>query len=98
MLGGAVAELLVITTAWTGCRWGEMAGLQRDRVDLRRGVITIDPEVGALHESAHGLWLGPPKTPSSAREIQLPPFLVDLLRKHQARHTNQFVFTAPQGG
>jgi integrase len=61
-LGGAVAYLLVIMTAWTGCRWGEMAGLQRDRVDLRRGVITIDPEIGCLHESAHGLWLGPPKT------------------------------------
>jgi hypothetical protein len=75
-----------------------MAGLQRDRVDLRRGVITIDPEVGCLHESAHGLWLGPPKTPSSARTIQLPPFLTDLLRKHLAQHPHQFVFTAPHGG
>jgi integrase len=98
MLGGAVARLLVIMTAWTGCRWGEMVGLQRDRVDLRRGVITIDPDVGCLHESAHGLWLGPPKTPSSARTIQLPPFLVDLLGKHLAQHASQFVFTAPQGG
>jgi integrase len=98
MLGGAVARLLAIMTAWTGCRWGAMAGLQRDRVDLRRGVITIDPEVGCLHESAHGLWLGPPKTPSSARTVQLPPFLTDLLRKHLAQHPHQFVFTAPQGG
>jgi hypothetical protein len=98
MVGGAVARLLVIMTAWTGCRWGEMAGLQRDRVDLRSGVITIDPEVGCLHESAHGLWLGPPKTPSSARTIQLPPFLTDLLRKHLAQHPHQFVFTAPYGG
>jgi integrase len=98
MLGGPDAELLVITTAWTGCRWGEMTGLQPDHVDLDRAVIAIDPEVGALHESAHGLWLGPPKTPASVREIQLPPFLVDLLREHLAHHTGQFVFTAPQGG
>jgi integrase len=58
MLGGPVAELLIITTAWTGCRWGEIIALQRDRVDLVRGVIAIDAEVGGLHESSHGLWLG----------------------------------------
>ena len=39
----------------------------------------IDPEFGALHESAHGLWLGPPKTPASARTITLPAFLIELL-------------------
>lgn len=63
MLGGPCAGLLVITAAWTGCRWGELAGLQRDHIDLIRGIIVIDPESGALHESTHGLWLGPPKTP-----------------------------------
>jgi hypothetical protein len=31
-LGGPSAGLLVITTAWTGCRWGEIVGLQRDHV------------------------------------------------------------------
>jgi hypothetical protein len=25
MLGGPDAHLLVITAAWTGCRWGELA-------------------------------------------------------------------------
>src|SRR5206468_169394 len=61
--------LLVITAAWTGCRWGELAGLHRDNVDLRRGVIVIDPLVGALHESGSMRWLGPPKTRASARTI-----------------------------
>jgi hypothetical protein len=89
---------LVITAGWTGCRWGELAGLQRDRADLARGVIRIDRVDGCLHESSHGQWLGPPKTFSSARTIQLPPFLVDLLRKHLACHPSQFVFTAPHGG
>jgi len=97
MLGGPDAKLLVITTAWTGCRWGEMAGLQPHNVDLIRRVIIIDDKIGALHESAHTLWLGPPKTPSSARTIPLPPFLVELLREHLARHTGQFVFTSPLG-
>jgi integrase len=93
-LGGPSAGLLVITAAWTGCRWGEVTGLQRDRVDLRRGVIVIDPDYGALHESAaHGFWLGPSKTPASARTITLPRFLVELLRDHLATTDSPFVFT-----
>jgi integrase len=53
MLGGPIARLLIITAAWTGCRWGELTGLHRRNVDLRRGLITIDPYEGSLHES-HG--------------------------------------------
>jgi integrase len=97
MLGGPSAGLLIITAAWTGCRWGELAGLQRDHVHLDRGIIDIDPEFGALHESTHGLWLGPPKTPASARTISLPPFLVELLREHLAATPGSFVFTSPLG-
>ncbi|WP_244170711.1 tyrosine-type recombinase/integrase [Amycolatopsis tolypomycina] len=97
VLGGPIAWLLVITAAWTGCRWGELAGLHRDNVDLRRGVIVIDPLVGALHESGSMRWLGPPKTRASARRIALPPFLVALLREHLARHRYEFVFKTPSG-
>jgi integrase len=96
-LGGPSAGLLVITTAWTGCRWGEMAGLQRDQVDLQHGTITIDPDIGTLHESAHRIWLGPPKTPASARTIPLPPFLIAKLREHLATGIGPFVFTSPRG-
>ncbi|WP_143022727.1 hypothetical protein [Lentzea jiangxiensis] len=62
-LGGETASLLIITAAWTGCRWGEPTGLRRDNIDLDRGTLTIDPRTGALHESAHTRWLGSPKTP-----------------------------------
>lgn len=101
MLGGPCAGLLVITAAWTGCRWGELAGLQRDhlRLDPHRdtGVLVIDPDTGALHESGHRLWLGPPKTPASARTITLPPFLAALLREHLRNTISDFVFTSPMG-
>jgi integrase len=96
-LGGDTAGMLIITAAWTGCRWGELTGLQRDTVDLDRGVLIIDPRTGALHESAHTRWLGSPKTPSSARTITLPPFLITMLRKHLEQHDNEFVFTAEGG-
>jgi len=101
LLGGPSAGLLVITAAWTGCRWGELAGLQRDRLVLDscrdRGVMVVDPDTGALHESGRRLWLGPPKTPASARTITLPPFLVALLREHLASTAGGFVFTSPLG-
>jgi hypothetical protein len=43
------------------------------------------------------LWLGPPKTPASARTITLPPFLVELLRDHLATTPGTYVFTSPLG-
>lgn len=60
-------------------------------------MITIDPDIGALHESAHRQWLGPPKTPASARTIKLPPFLTVMLREHLADNESSFVFTSPRG-
>lgn len=97
MLGGPTARLLIITAAWTGCRWGELTGLHRDNVDLHRGVITIDTWEGALHESSGKRWIGPPKTASSARRIHLPPFLTELLRKHLNTHPYEYVFTTESG-
>ncbi|WP_157984843.1 site-specific integrase [Lentzea terrae] len=94
---GDTAGLLIITAGWTGCRWGELTGLLRDNIDLGRGTLTIDPRTGALHEGAHTRWLGSPKTPSSARTITLPPFLITMLRKHLERHDHEFVFT-DEGG
>lgn len=97
-LGGPSTGLLVITAAWTGCRWGELAGLQRDHllIDAHRnhGALVIDPDIGALHESGHRLWLGPTKTPASARTITLPPFLVALRRQHLATMPGEFVSPA----
>jgi integrase len=93
--------LLVLTAAWTGARWGELTGLQRHNLHLHdddTGHLIIDPDHGALHETADGrLWLGQPKTTESARTITLPPFLVRLLRTHLAIHSHPHVFTTPAG-
>jgi integrase len=97
LLSGPVARLLIITAAWTGCRWGELAGLHRRNVRLDQGVIVIDPMRGSLHEARGKRWIGPPKTPSSARTITLPPFLVAMLRDHLASHPYEYVFTTACG-
>lgn len=86
---------LIITAAYTGMRWGELAGLQWHNVDLDNATITIDKDKGALHEIHGRLELGPPKTPNSARRHDLPKFLVELLREHQERQHYEHVFTAP---
>ncbi|GAB2960579.1 site-specific integrase [Amycolatopsis acidiphila] len=96
-LGGTTARLLIITAAWTGCRRGELAALHRDNLHLDTGHLTVDPDHGSLHECGGRRWLGPPKTPSSARTITLPPFLVRLLRQHLQTHPYEFVFTNPCG-
>jgi integrase len=81
-LGGPTAELMIITAAWTGARWGELTGLQRRKMRLDDGYLVIDRLIGALHESGTRLWLAPPKTSASVRRISLPPFLIGLLRAH----------------
>jgi integrase len=91
--------VLIITAAYTGMRWGELAGLQWDRVDLNKGETVVDPRVGALHEIGGRLELGPPKTPASVRTIHLPPFHIELLTQLRHRRPDAtFVFTGVDGG
>lgn len=92
------SAVLIITTAWTGCRWGEIAALQRHNTHLDDRTIVIDPKVGALKETAHRQWLGPPKTPASARTITLPAFLAILLKHHLDTHESPFVFPNEANG
>jgi hypothetical protein len=78
-----------------------LTGLHRDNIHLYpargHGRLVVDRDLGALHESSHRVWLGPPKTPASARTIELPPFLVRLLADHLTAHPYPFVFTARTG-
>jgi integrase len=92
--------LLTITAAYTGMRWGELAGLQWIRTYLDDNPrIHVDPKFGALHEvRGRKLELGPPKTPASARHVHLPPFLVEELSAHRKRNPDsQFVFPGAWG-
>ncbi|WP_086668146.1 tyrosine-type recombinase/integrase [Lentzea kentuckyensis] len=95
---GPAGGMLILTGGWTGARWGELVGLQRQNLHLDDACFVIDPNFGSLHESASGkLWLGPPKTPQSARTVTLPEFLVPLLRQHLDTHDHRHVFITPGG-
>jgi integrase len=96
-LTGDTIGTLIITAAWTGCRWGELAGLHRTNLHLDTGHLIVHPDFGALHEYSRMRWIGPPKTTASARSIALPPILITLLRQHLDQHDHEFVFTNSHG-
>ncbi|MBB5960473.1 integrase [Saccharothrix tamanrassetensis] len=102
-LAGRVSSVdnatLIVTAAYTGMRWGELAGLQWSRVDPDKQEIHVDARDGALHELHGKLELGPPKTPASVRTVHLPEFLAELLTQlRREKPTARFVFTGQDGG
>ncbi|MFI0421815.1 hypothetical protein ACH34R_26280 [Spongiactinospora sp. 9N601] len=90
----------MFTAAFTGMRWGELAGLAAADCHLDDGYLRIDGSKGALHEVGGRVWRGPPKIRAAVRRIDLPSFLVDLLAEavDVSGNEEQVVFSAPEGG
>lgn len=86
---------LIFSAAYTGLRWGELAGLRVDRVDPVRGSLDV---VEALTEVNGHIAVGPTKT-GARRSVSLPRFLVELLQSHIADHPSPsgLVFTSAEG-
>jgi integrase len=91
----------------TGCRRGELLGLQIGDLDFDAGTLTVQR---SLEETKAGLRLKPPKTKYSRRTIALPEGAVAVLRahwRHQLEHRlalglgkaelDAFVFSKPNG-
>ena len=101
-LAGAIDpryRALVLLGAYGGLRIGELAGLQRRRVQLLAGTVEV---VEVAVEVAGRLHVGPPKTRASRRTVGLPRLVVAELERHLdayvAAEPTAAVFTAPQGG
>lgn len=89
---------LVLTAAYAGCRFGELAGLRTHRLDLLRRSLTV---AEALSEVRGQVQLAPPKTTAARRQLALPKFLTEELNHHLTTwppDAEGYVFTAPQGG
>jgi integrase len=81
--------------AYTGLRFGEMVGLKVGRVDLLRRRVHV---VEAVTQVGGVLKTGTPKT-HQRREVVIPRHLIeDLARRCEGKDTEDYVFTAPQGG
>jgi integrase len=87
---------LVYSAVYLGCRWGELVGLKRDRLDLLRRQVRI---VGTLEE-IHGVpeYVEETKSSANRRMLTIPAFLVEILAAHLQRGPGgAFVFTGKDG-
>ncbi|MHA6797770.1 tyrosine-type recombinase/integrase [Bounagaea algeriensis] len=88
-------SVVISFLAYTGLRWGEMAALRTEHVDLDRRRVQV---VQSVTEVNGRLVWGTPKT-HERRTVPLPRFLADELAKHLVdKVEGDLVFTAPKGG
>ncbi|MFP5224479.1 MAG: tyrosine recombinase XerC [Actinomycetota bacterium] len=81
---GTSIYVAVLLAAATGMRRGEILGLHWSEVDLQQGVVRV---VTTYQRSRRGLEFADPKTQRARRTIALPPFAVEVLRRHQRDQT-----------
>jgi integrase len=92
-------EALILAAAYSGLRWGELAGLRRCDVDLEAGTIQV---VRKLEEVNGRLSYGPPKTAAGSRTVGIPSFVARSLALHLELYAEAdpegLVFPAVEGG
>jgi integrase len=88
---------LVLTAGYVGLRWGELAGLALDHVDLLRRTIRVDRQ---LVEVGGAVSFGPPKTRAGIRTVTMPRALGEILAEHFASpavRSSGLAFPGPKG-
>jgi len=91
---------LVLAAAYSGLRWGELAGLRVARVDFLRRRIDVAEVLVEVDGAEVGF--GPPKTGKSRGLVGFPAFLADVLSAHIATYPDPdrgrgLVFTSDDG-
>jgi integrase len=84
---------LIATAAGTGLRWGEVAGLCLDAVDLAAGRLYVIRTV--VEVSGHTAFKPYPKSAAGRRTIPLPRWLTEIIANHLASYAlgvEQLVF------
>jgi integrase len=91
---------LILLAAWSGLRFGEIAGLRKHRLDLDEGVVVVVESAG--HLSSGKRITGPPKSDAGRRTVAIPPHILDEIRHHVTTFsepgTTGLVFVGPKGG
>lgn len=89
---GGERAVIIYTLAYTGLRWGELAGLHAEDVDVHRRRLHVNRsavEVGSTVE------VGTPKS-HELRSVPMPEFIADMLT--EARPKSGIVFPNSTGG
>jgi integrase len=92
---GTPGRLVVLTLAYCGLRWSELAALRVRRVDLMRRRLDVAESMTEVN-GGRLVW-GVPKSHES-RSVPVPRFLVDELAQHLAgKGPDELVFTTATG-
>ncbi|MBL0886189.1 tyrosine-type recombinase/integrase [Myceligenerans indicum] len=89
---------LILFTACTGLRQGEVFGLTRDRIDLTERILHVDQQ---LYTAGQEPTFGPLKTEASYRDVPLSKVAIDALKEHLKEFPlgpDGLVFTNSEGG
>lgn len=91
---------LVLTAAYAGCRWGELAGLKQKNLDLLHRRLSVTEQVIELKNGE--LFTSEPKSVAGRRVVHLPAGLVAELEVHLSKFARPdpsgLVFTSSGGG
>ena len=75
----------VLLSYYAGLRIGEVCGLKWHDIDLNKGIIKVERTVQRIYENGSTrLIMDTPKSRNSVREIPLPVFLVETLKRFKA--------------
>lgn len=78
-------QVMTLLAAWCGLRFGELAALRRNDIDVTHGVIHVRRGVvragGQVIEST-------PKSAAGIRDVAIPPHLMPAVKDHLAGHVN----------
>lgn len=89
---------LILLAAYSGLRWGELAGLRRRYLDPLHKTVRVVEQCTEVN--GHFVW-GPPKTSAGTRTVVLPPFICDVMVEHLAQWSEPdvegLVFVMPEG-
>lgn len=89
---------LLLTSAWCGLRFGELAELRRRDVDLKAGVLSVGR--GYVRVDGRDV-VDTPKSDAGVREVAIPPHIIPMLEAHLKEHTKRgpsaLVFTTSTG-
>ena len=90
-------QALPVVAAYTGLRWGELAGLPVANIDMLRRRLTVRSNL--IETAGQPPHLGPPKTTASERTITLPRLVIDALSVHLNEHppVDGLVWTTQRG-
>ncbi len=95
---GSRWQALILLAAYSGLRWGELAGLRRCDVDALHRTLRVERQ---LTEVNGHLSFQAPKTTAGVRTITVPQFIIDVLADHLARWSaadpDGLIFVMPEG-